>query len=88
MFKVGDKVKYVSYCADHGITEANFEWPLTTIFTVSENEFRTDDITAVRLKEVGMYWYMPVSCLQKVIKHEPPKNDIEWLDKVQENFKE
>jgi hypothetical protein len=94
MYKVGDKVKYIRYNEHHGISEINFNWPIGTIFTISEINVIVNDyngsIEAVRLNEIGWYWYMPIDCIQLIdcIKRLPPKNDIEWLDRVQLNFKE
>lgn len=88
MFKVGDKVVYVNYNEQHGISDHNFEWPLYTIFTVSHAPFKTEGTYAVRLKEVGDEWYMPLTCLKLLTIKKPVTNDIEWLDRVQQNFKE
>jgi hypothetical protein len=92
-FKVGDKVKFVRYNDPHGVSITNgFQFPLGTIFTISRiydyNKDRHHDCGEFLVAETkeSNAWYIPLECFES--KRDPPKTEVEWLDRVQENFKD
>lgn len=82
MFKVGDKVKRIGECGDLGTNMIK-----GNIYTVVKMARASN---GVLLKEVEGWW--DASCFQLVehseIKKNPIKTEVEWLDRVRDNFKE
>ena len=82
MFKVGDKVICINFIED--MDEDNFT--IDNVYKVIKIPF-TNSISVY--DDNGDPWTCDVDAFEKYKKyHNPPKNDIEWMDKVQKNFSE
>jgi hypothetical protein len=87
MLKVGQKVIFTSYNYHHGVTqENNFPYLIGEELTITELWLEPDGWMS-KVKELGTDWYIPVKCF-KVFEYVPPKTELEWLDRVRDNFKE
>ena len=82
MFKVGDKIRCIDFIED--MDEDNFS--IDSIYVVVAIPF-SNGVT-VR-NDNDERWQCNVNAFEKYKKYDsPPKNDIEWMDRVQENFSE
>jgi hypothetical protein len=90
MFKVGQKVRLVKYSPEHGVYPDNgFAMKLGTVCTIADNpyqhELQNERCIAVHILEYSG-WYFPVTCFQSIL--DKPLTEVEWLDRVKDNFKE
>jgi len=83
MFKIGDKIRYIGL-------KNNLDYPThcPCINEIGEIRKLTTDAKWITIlfKSYGITCNYLIKDIKK-IDNSPPKNDIEWLDRVQENFK-
>lgn len=81
-YKVGDKIKAVQPWAQHHMGD------ICVIDTI------TDDLVVFRTPSgIRCHWtkssiFEMNTYFVPFLKREPPKTELEWLDRIQENFKE
>lgn len=81
MFKIGDKIRRTGDTGE-GVIRGNVYW----ITWIGPNMF--SDGQSVELQGViGRYDADRFVIVSKT-KSDPPKNELEWLDRIQQNFKE
>lgn len=82
MFKKGDIVRCIDFMED--TDKEHFTLGEEYKVLRSRNNASGDFYT---INDNGDEWYVYSECFELVNK-EPPKNDIEWMDRVQRNFQE
>lgn len=81
MFKKGDKIKCIGYAGDTS--------PPYVSRGVIYEVLQTDDQRCLILNNGNQKWFVRNDCFKLIKKvTSVPKNEVEWLDRVQENFKE